>query len=60
MLGIVRLACLVASPEKCEKIKTPFDKPAGMNACLREGQFQLARWQTEHPEYVIKSWKCAR
>jgi hypothetical protein len=60
MLEIVVLACLIASPDKCEEIKVPFDEPAGMNACMREGQFQLVRWQSDHPEYLIKSWKCER
>ncbi|WP_461656618.1 hypothetical protein [Methylorubrum aminovorans] len=52
--------CLIAQPAKCheERINLSFDSPNTF-ICLRNSQSTLAAWQEEHPDYHVKSWRCA-
>ncbi|SOR30754.1 conserved protein of unknown function [Methylorubrum extorquens] len=52
--------CLIAQPAKChdERINLNYDNPNPF-LCLRNSQSTLAAWQEEHPDYHVKSWRCA-
>lgn len=53
------IVCLAGAPNDCRAVGLPLETN-GMMACLQEGQLQLVTWTQEHPEYVVKSWRCGR
>ncbi len=56
---VIMSVCLIAAPGACKEARvqqTVEERPP--IACIVEGQSTVAIWQTEHPAYVVKRWKC--
>ncbi len=56
---VIMSVCLVAAPGTCKEARvqqTMEERPP--IACIVEGQNTVAVWQTQHPAYVVKRWKC--
>ena len=56
---VIMSVCLIASPATCKEARvqqTVEERPP--IACIVEGQSTVAVWQSQHPAYVVKRWKC--
>ena len=56
---VIMFVCLIASPGICKeaRVEQSMEERPPI-ACIVEGQSTVAVWQTEHPAYVVKRWKC--
>ena len=56
---VIMSVCLLATPATCkeEQVRQSVEERPPI-ACIVEGQNTVAVWQTEHPAYVVKRWKC--
>lgn len=59
MIELVVVACLLSDPGHCERFPVPFVEPMSQVECVSKGQFRLAQWSTQHPEWRIRRWDCA-
>ncbi len=48
-----------ASNGKCEKFRRPIDA-SSLLQCQRSGTFAVVGWGVEHPDYKLRSWRCAK
>lgn len=59
MLELVVSVCLVGDPKKCSDVTLNFDAPnVSARECAIVGQFELAKWIGDHPQFVITKWRC--
>lgn len=58
MLALVLTVCLQADASTCKEERIEFN--GSPVACLVQGAPILAEWGDDHPEWIIKSWKCGR
>lgn len=59
MIAIVISACLVADPGVCKDYRVPLAYDVDAKRCLFEAQPHLPRWAEQHPNWQIRSWRCA-
>jgi hypothetical protein len=59
MIAIVISACLISSPSTCKEYRVPLAHDVDAKRCLYEAQPHLPRWSENHPDWQIKSWRCA-
>ena len=57
MIELVFLACLGVEPRVCQDKSMQFTDLSVMT-CMMGAQPQLARWQNEHPGWMIHRWTC--
>ena len=55
---LIIVACLVAQPDRCERIDPGLEAMSPM-VCMIAGQQIAAAWQAEHPRYTVNRWSCA-
>lgn len=58
MIELVLLACLLKEPSRCEQHYVPTAETMSVAGCAIAGQFHIARWCQEHPEWVVRRWAC--
>jgi hypothetical protein len=52
MIAIVISACLISNPNVCKDYRVPL-------AAHVSAKPHLPRWAEQHPNWEIKSWRCA-
>lgn len=58
-IELVFMACLVSAPQQCEEKTLLFDAyNNSLMTCMVFGQAELARWQSEHPAWIVDRHKC--
>jgi len=64
MIALVFTACIASAlPEVCRDFELVFLEQFNdvtPQQCMIYGQPQLANWQTEHPGFRIKRFKCVK
>ena len=58
MVQLIVLACLAANPSHCESFTIPFQDPMDVNQCVWQSQVHAAEWSADHPDWVIKRFRC--
>ena len=59
MIQIVALACSILHGAKCKDVQLNFEMAAlTPTACMMNGQFALAAWVEENPNWTIAKWSC--
>jgi hypothetical protein len=58
MVELVILACLMKDPSHCESFHVPFFEPVHMMECLFKAQIFMGKWSEDHPQWVVKRWRC--
>jgi hypothetical protein len=48
-----------AADGKCETFRWPLDV-GSMIQCERSGTFAVVGWGVQHPNYRLRSWRCAK
>jgi hypothetical protein len=59
MIAIVISACLVSNPNVCKDYRVPLAAEVDAKRCMFEAQPHFANWAAQHPNWTIKSWRCA-
>lgn len=59
MIAIVISACLVGNPSVCTDYRVPLAVEVDAKRCMFEAQPHLPKWAEQHPNWMIKSWRCA-
>jgi hypothetical protein len=49
--------CLSGQPDRCVE-RSDFDGTASVVECMIAGQQAGAQWVTDHPAYVMRSFRC--
>lgn len=61
MLMLTFMACVLNQPNECKDVSLNFEAAAlTPQSCMMDGQMEMAKWLEEHPNYVIKKWRCGR
>lgn len=59
MIELVFAVCMIDQPSRCKDVHLNFE--AGNvtpRACMTNGQFAIAEWAGEHPNWTIQKWSC--
>ena len=59
MIAIVISACLIGNPNVCKDYRVPLAAHIDAKRCLFQAQPHLPKWAEQHPNWEIKSWRCA-
>jgi hypothetical protein len=59
MIAIVISACLVGNPAVCKDYRVPLAYDVDAKQCMFQAQPHLPRWAAQHPQWQIRSWRCA-
>lgn len=59
MIELVVAVCMIDHPSECKDVNLNFeaDNVTPMQ-CMMNGQVEMAKWIGEHPNWVIKKWRC--
>jgi hypothetical protein len=59
MIELIITACLATNPGPCKEIRMGFvEGIVDQLSCRKMGMIESARWAGDHPDYVIKGWRC--
>jgi hypothetical protein len=58
MVQIVMLVCRLTQPEICEEQHIQFAFQGSLRRCMFAAQTYLAEWAGEHPQWMIKNFRC--
>lgn len=59
MIELVFAVCMIDQPSRCKDVKLNFDESGvTQRQCFMNGQFAMAQWAGENPNWVIKNWHC--
>jgi hypothetical protein len=57
---LVVFVCLAANVAICEEHHVSVAlEPVPNSICMMKAMPHLAKWAGEHPQYVIRKWRCA-
>ena len=57
MIELLIAACLASGG--CREVSLLYDpQEVSLMTCMVAGQREVARWQTEHPDWRIERWAC--
>lgn len=59
-MSLVFTVCLETDPADCKTREMRIFEPITPMACMMGAPAELARWRSEHPNYRIARWACAR
>jgi hypothetical protein len=60
---IILATCLIGSPSTCKEIHLQVASETGASLqlpyhCARQGQIEVQKWISEHPEWRVEKWSC--
>ncbi len=59
MLELVFAVCLIDQPQHCKDVHHTFEgETVTASQCVMNGQFAMAQWSAEHPNWRIAKWSC--
>ncbi len=59
MIELVVAVCLIDQPSQCKDVHLNFEaQEVTHQQCMTFGQFEMAKWVGEHPNWVIQRWRC--
>ena len=59
-MELIVVACLLSAPEECRTHHLRLTLRGGDPAlCVRSSPARIARWQSLHRKWRVKSWSCA-
>lgn len=63
MIELVMFVCLMDRPADCHDVRLTFENPYGERRvtpqqCMQDGQVEMSKWIGDHPNFVIKKWRC--
>jgi hypothetical protein len=59
MIEVVAAVCLLDTPSRCKDVTLNFEGDGVTpQQCMMMGQIEMAKWIGEHPQWVIRKWRC--
>ena len=59
MIELVVAVCLVDHPSQCKDVYLNFEgSSVTPQQGMMNGQIETAKWIGEHPNWIIKKWRC--
>jgi hypothetical protein len=59
MIELVVAVCMIDQPATCKDVHLSFEaQGVSTHQCLMQGQFEMAKWIGEHPDWSVHRWKC--
>jgi hypothetical protein len=58
MIELVLTVCAIAQPATCIDKHVVFDSDNTPRQCTMAAPPFIARWVSEHPEWIVQRWKC--
>ena len=59
MIELVVAVCMIDQPSRCKDIHLNFEaENVTAQQCAMSGQFEMAKWIGENPNWVIQRWTC--
>lgn len=59
MIELVVAVCMIDQPSNCKDVHLNFEESSVTpRQCMMYGQFEMAKWIGEHPNWVIQNWHC--
>lgn len=59
MIELIVAVCMIDQPSQCRDVYLNFEGDAlTPQQCMMNGQQEMAKWLDDHPNYVIKKWRC--
>ncbi len=59
-MELIVFVCLVANAAVCEEQHLSVAlEPVPQSLCMAKAMPHLAQWAGDHPQFVIKKWRCA-
>jgi hypothetical protein len=59
MLVLALSVCMAQSPDTCKDVNLTFVADnTTPTQCMIYGQPEIAKWNTLHPDWTVKKWRC--
>lgn len=59
MIELVVSVCMIDQPSRCKDVRLNFEaETVTANQCMMYGQFEMAKWAGDHPNWTIQKWHC--
>ena len=59
MIELVFAVCMIDQPSRCKDVHLNFEaENVTPRSCMMNGQFAMAEWVGEHPNWTISKWSC--
>lgn len=59
MFALVVSVCMIDQPARCKDVTMNFEGSVpSQSRCMMGGQMEMAKWAGEHPNWVIRKWRC--
>ena len=58
MIELVLIACLLHEPKHCQQVYLSPAETSTVMDCMVTGQFRAVQWVAEHPDWLIRRWRC--
>ena len=59
MIELVFAVCMIDQPSRCKDVHLNFEaESVTPQQCMTNGQFAMAEWVGEHPNWTISKWSC--
>ncbi len=58
MIELVLTVCALAQPSTCMDQHLLFDSENTPRLCMMAAPPFIAKWVSEHPDWIIQRWKC--
>lgn len=61
MLELVVAVCMIDEPTRCKDVNLALEGVSVRMAaqCMMQGQFRMAEWVGDNPNWQIKRWSCS-
>lgn len=59
MIELVMAVCMIDHPTRCKDVTLNFEgESVTANQCMMNGQFAMAQWKGDNPNWTISKWSC--
>ena len=58
MIHLVLVYCLASNQKQCFEKRLPMEDFPSPAACVSDAQQRAIEYLREHPQYVLKRWRC--
>ena len=59
MIELVFAVCMIDQPSHCKDVRLNFEaENVTPRQCMMNGQFEMAKWAGDNPNWVIQNWHC--
>ena len=61
MIELIVSVCMISDPARCKDVRLNFaEQNVSAQACMFNGQLEIAKWSETHPGWQVAKWGCGR